>query len=151
MQHLFPELAPAPLRPVFPDLPVECRLQGILDGRRAAGNKERIRQVLRSRHAAERPGEPRQVHGGYVRIRDFVERRLQQTLPKIRILDQGGMIHAQHTGSKEPEKVEIFLARGRIAEMHPPAALHVQHKGLHAAHQQMFRQNAPYILGRHIV
>ena len=80
-----------------------------------------------------------------------MERRLQQTFPKIRILNEGRMVHAQHTGSKEPEKVEIFLARGRIAKMYAPAVLHVQHKRRHAPHLQMLRQNTPYILGRHRV
>ena len=147
MQHPPPEFTPAPLRPVFANLPVECRLQRILDRRRATGNKERIGQILRNRHATERPDEPGHMHGGYIRIRDFVERRLQQTLPKIHVPNEGGMVHAQHTGSKKSEKVEIFLARGRIAKMYAPAALHVQHKRRHAAHLQMLRQNTPYIPG----
>ena len=80
--------------------------------------------------------------GGDIGIGDLVERRLQQAFPKIGVLHEARMIHAQYAGGEKTEKIEIVLARAGVPEIYAPAAPHVQHQGIHAAHQQMLRQNA---------
>ena len=56
MKRLPAEFAATPLGLVLPNLPVESRLQGVLHSEGAAGNKERIGQIVWNGHAPRTSG-----------------------------------------------------------------------------------------------
>ena len=107
MQHPGPEVRVEATGLVEPALPVECHLERILDGQRAAVDEEQVRQRGVPEHPRERVDEARHRHGVDVGVARLVHGHRRQFGQEFGVVGQCGMVHAQRGRGEEREHVQV--------------------------------------------
>ena len=86
VEHLVATLLAIAAHEVLAHLPVEGRLEGVLDAQGAAGHQEEMRKVLGHGVRPERLHELRHLDGVHIRVGGIVEGRPEELLRELRRL-----------------------------------------------------------------
>jgi hypothetical protein len=114
MHDLRALLALNALREILADLPVECRLERVLDAEGAAFDEEHVFvQRRRNGQSRKRFDELGHVGGVDVRVRRFVDRRVRDAIAKLRRVHLRVVV-ADRYRREVREEVEHVAAAARI-------------------------------------
>ncbi len=138
VDDLAPPLFLVPPFEVLLDLPVKCRFHGILNAKRAAFNKENMRQVGRHCDSLESVEEVGLFSSIDIRVRRLVDRNIRQLLKELRSPHPWVVQSNRRRGDKR-EKVQISFSVLGIDDIRAAAVLQID-DDLVPIHQHVLAQ-----------